>query len=247
MPSLNELRGYEFACVKDLFSKGSRVLELGGGSGYQAKLISMCGASVESIDVSPSASDSYHPVRLYDGMHIPFPDESFDTVFSSNVLEHIRHLPHMLAELHRVIKPGGLAVHILPTPTWRLATSITHYLYILRRIGEVLGRNSVVEQQMPLSQDANQINHNYWRIFKRTLAAGPHGEYSSAFAELWFYSKWRWTRLFSKNGFVVVDTRPTHIFYTGYSVFPWIPIDARRRIASIFGSATRIYVLRKSA
>jgi len=246
MPSLKELRAHEFACVKDLFSAGSRVLELGGGCGYQAKLIAECGVSVESIDVSPCANESYYPVRLYDGKHIPFPDESFDIVFSSNVLEHIPDLQHMLAELHRVMRPNGLAVHILPTPVWRLATSLTHYLHIIRRTAEIL-RNSRVAAQMDfLPKDREkQVHRSYWRLIKRILLDGPHGEYPSAFAELWFYSSNRWTSLFSESKFEVVSTRPTQIFYTGYSVFPWLGVRTRRRIAGILGSATRIYILRK--
>ena len=47
-----------------------------------------------TIDLSSSqyADDQMFPVQAYDGRRIPFADSSFDVVFSSNVLEHIRDL-----------------------------------------------------------------------------------------------------------------------------------------------------------
>jgi SAM-dependent methyltransferase len=49
----------------------------------------------ESIDV------------FYDGKTIPFPNESFDSIFSSEVFEHIFNLPEIIKELNRVLKTGG--------------------------------------------------------------------------------------------------------------------------------------------
>jgi SAM-dependent methyltransferase len=43
----------------------------------------------------------------YDGKTIPFPDNSFDSILSSEVFEHVFNLPEILAELARVLKPGG--------------------------------------------------------------------------------------------------------------------------------------------
>jgi SAM-dependent methyltransferase len=44
---------------------------------------------------------------FYDGKNIPFPDDHFDSVFSSEVFEHIFNLPEILQELNRILKPGG--------------------------------------------------------------------------------------------------------------------------------------------
>lgn len=49
----------------------------------------------ESIDV------------FYDGKTLPFPEQQFDSVFSSEVFEHIFNLPEILKELNRVLKTGG--------------------------------------------------------------------------------------------------------------------------------------------
>ncbi len=45
---------------------------------------------------------------------LPFPDEQFDFVFASHVLEHIPEDGKALSEIHRILKPNGIA--ILPVP-----------------------------------------------------------------------------------------------------------------------------------
>jgi SAM-dependent methyltransferase len=44
---------------------------------------------------------------FYDGKHLPFDDNHFDSVFCSEVFEHIFNLDEILNEIHRVMKPGG--------------------------------------------------------------------------------------------------------------------------------------------
>lgn len=43
----------------------------------------------------------------YDGKTLPFPENHFDSIFSTEVIEHIFNLPEILKELNRVLKPGG--------------------------------------------------------------------------------------------------------------------------------------------
>jgi SAM-dependent methyltransferase len=54
--------------------------------------------------------ETYHQEKVdvfYDGKTLPFPDNHFDSIFSSEVFEHIFNLPEIMAELRRVLKPGG--------------------------------------------------------------------------------------------------------------------------------------------
>ncbi|MBG9377466.1 methyltransferase domain-containing protein [Panacibacter sp. DH6] len=44
---------------------------------------------------------------FYDGKHIPFQDNYFDAVFSSEVFEHVFNLEEVLKEIYRVMKPGA--------------------------------------------------------------------------------------------------------------------------------------------
>lgn len=51
---------------------------------------------------------------FYDGKTIPFPDGHFDSVISSQVFEHVFEPSRFLAEIFRVLKPGGCFVLTVP-------------------------------------------------------------------------------------------------------------------------------------
>jgi len=51
---------------------------------------------------------------FYDGNNIPFPDNSFDSVFCSEVFEHIFNLEEVLLEIRRVMKPGAQILITVP-------------------------------------------------------------------------------------------------------------------------------------
>ncbi len=51
---------------------------------------------------------------FYDGKNIPFAENTFDSVFSSEVFEHVFNLEEILAEIYRVMKPGGRLLFTCP-------------------------------------------------------------------------------------------------------------------------------------
>ena len=63
----------------------------------------------ESHDHSNENIDFY-----YDGTTLPFADESFDSLLSSEVFEHVPHLEHTMKELTRVLKKGGQILITVP-------------------------------------------------------------------------------------------------------------------------------------
>ena len=117
---MNLIRGFELQQVMHLLRPGCRILEIGAGSGYQSSKLNDLSFQVEAIDVNIDTTRNFFEVRKYDGKKIPFPNHSFDIVFSSNALEHIEELGEFQEEIKRVMKPNGLGIHVLPTATWRL-------------------------------------------------------------------------------------------------------------------------------
>jgi SAM-dependent methyltransferase len=63
----------------------------------------------ESADLHMTDVD--HKVDL---LQLPFPDATYDFVYASHVLEHIRDDERAISELRRILRPGGIA--ILPVP-----------------------------------------------------------------------------------------------------------------------------------
>lgn len=230
--------------VRHWFKPDINVLEIGGGNGFQAGIISSWGCKVHSIDLPNSCpADRHHfPVQEYDGNHIPFPSESFDVVFSSNVLEHISQIASFLVEMRRVLKPDGIAVHILPSPPWRFWTSAAHYPFLLKYL--LTGRRDNHDRSQPSVRRVLHEHSVRW-IIKSVLFAGPHGEYPNALSELYFFSRYRWSRLFQKSGFEPEAIETTGLFYTGCLLCPSLSLETRCRLARILGSACNIYVLRK--
>jgi SAM-dependent methyltransferase len=51
----------------------------------------------------------------YDGIHLPYPDQSVDTVFSSHCLEHIVFDHAVIQDWYRVLKIGGFIVCMVPS------------------------------------------------------------------------------------------------------------------------------------
>jgi SAM-dependent methyltransferase len=195
---------------------------------------------VASIDIKPGDSTAF-PVMRYDGQTIPFGNDEFDHVFSSCVMEHVRELPQLLAEMRRVLKPDGSAIHIVPSAAWRAWTSIAHYAYIVKFI--VTGRHSIPTHAEVPSPGELLRRRGIRGMLGRILIPPPHGENPSASAELIAFSAARWRATFERDGFRVERVVPSGIFYTGYGIFSGMSIATRRQLARLLGSATNIFVL----
>jgi SAM-dependent methyltransferase len=132
-PSLYQLeaiRRHELDVVLLLLPDSGRVLEIGAGAGWQAKYLANRGYIVSAIDLPSSnyLENRIWPVIDYDGSKIPFDDNTFDVIFSSNVLEHIPNVYAFQEEIHRVLKQDGRVIHVLPSSSWRFWTNIAHLM-----------------------------------------------------------------------------------------------------------------------
>ncbi|RYD98296.1 MAG: class I SAM-dependent methyltransferase [Sphingobacteriales bacterium] len=91
-----------------------RVLDFGCGVKPYEPLFEV----TEYIGVDYAGEGETYPKNkvdfLYDGKTLPFADEHFDGVFTTEVAEHIFNLPEILIEVHRVIRPGGLLLLTCP-------------------------------------------------------------------------------------------------------------------------------------
>ena len=105
------LRGIRKYSVK--MSKG-RLLDVGCGSKPYKKLFSVDEYIGLDIDQTGHDHGSSDIDVFYDGSIIPFDDNYFDHVFSSEVFEHVFNLDKLLLEINRVTKSGGSLLITLP-------------------------------------------------------------------------------------------------------------------------------------
>lgn len=119
-------RGLARAVVRDVAPRGRElaVLDIGCGDKPFLPYFAAVAREYVGLDVAPGPHvDVVSPAET-----LPFADARFDAVLCTQVLEHVLDPPAVLSEIHRVLKPGGIALvsthgtaayHPHPTDLWR--------------------------------------------------------------------------------------------------------------------------------
>jgi SAM-dependent methyltransferase len=101
--------------VDHLVAAGDRVLDVGCGPGASADLFLKASPTAHYIGADLEWSPAIEQRRridvefiTFDGVHLPLEDGSVDGAFSKQVFEHVRHPQDLLADIVRVLRPGGL-------------------------------------------------------------------------------------------------------------------------------------------
>ncbi len=244
---LHVIREYEYKKIVERFPPGIRILEIGGGTGYQAKRLTEDGFVVDSIDIPASeyAGQQEFLVQPYDGRNIPFPEDSFDVVFSSNVLEHVLDLPYLQAEIKRVLKPSGYCVHLMPTGAWRFWTNLAHYTELFQRLIGLAPRLLPNGFSKPALSDVMSVLRLMATTAEHYAIVPRHGEAGNALSEMMTFSSRHWKKHFISQLFAIDETTGVGLFYTGHMVLgPRLSLRTRQRMSKWLGSACVIYVVR---
>ena len=101
----------EVDAVADLI-KDREVLEVGCGTGLMLTRMAPVARSVAGVDLSAGMLEKARRrglnVTQADATTLPFPDESFDAAVSFKVLAHVEDIKTAMAEMCRVVRPGGI-------------------------------------------------------------------------------------------------------------------------------------------
>jgi glycosyltransferase involved in cell wall biosynthesis/SAM-dependent methyltransferase len=244
---LHIVREYEIEEIAKHFPPGASILEIGGGTGFQARQLTDRGYKVTAIDVAASnyKNDRVFPVIDYDGKVFPFEDGTFDVVMSSNVLEHIVDLAQLHRESRRVLKPDGYCVHVMPSAVWRFWTGVANYVELFQRWGMLLP--DLLPRRLGLAELKRPV-HGLWRmaqVLRAYLVPVRHGEVGNAMTELWTFSRRYWVRHLRRHNCAIIAMAPMGLFYTGHMVLGkrW-SMRWRQRAASVLGSACILYKIK---
>lgn len=137
---------------------GKRILEIGGGVGTDLAQFAKYGAVITDVDLSSGhlalAQENFRLRHLHgtfvhhDAETLPFPDESFDVVYSNGVIHHTPNTQRVVDEIYRVLTPGGKAIVMVYAENslhyWRNLVTVLglrQHLLDTFSIGEIMSRH----------------------------------------------------------------------------------------------------------
>ncbi len=160
---------------------GARAIaEVGAGHGTFTALLATIAPTL-AVEPGPRACerllerfDGDERVMVLSGTAADLPDESFDAIFLSNVLEHIEDDVAALRDLRRALRPGGRV--IVFSPAFRLLYSdfdarIGHFHRY--RLGEVRRRFVASGLHVVDARYVNSLGFFTWLLYVRLLRRSP--------------------------------------------------------------------------
>ena len=146
--------------VAETLRGATRILDIGTGEGQLARHLMDAGVKA-AIGIDPSEAQTHVARERAGGPHyaraaadaLPFPDASFEAVVACLVFEHITAVDEAIAEVARVLEPGGTFLFLLNHPLLQVPGSGWIDDHILEeqywRIGPYLIEDVSIEQIAP--------------------------------------------------------------------------------------------------
>jgi len=192
---------------------GERVLELGGGMGTDLVQFARHGAIVTDFDLSQghlaAAKENFRQRGLQasfeygDAESLPFEEGSFDLVYTNGVIHHIPNTATVVAEIFRILKPGGKVIAMV------YAENSLHFW-----------RRLVYDEGV---KKDNLLFASMGEIMSREVEISVHG---NATPLVKVYTKQNLRSMFKKKGFVDIQILQRQLIKEElHSWMRWIPLS----------------------
>lgn len=133
------------SCLDEIGFEGREVLEIGLGQGAESEQIIRRGGIWSGVDLTPESVERvgarlalrnlpHQALKQGSVLRLPFPDASFDVVFSHGVLHHVPDVHAAQREIRRVLRPGGELV-VMVYARWSLNYLVS--IAVVRRMALV--------------------------------------------------------------------------------------------------------------
>jgi SAM-dependent methyltransferase len=181
-------------------SKEARILDFGCGTGRTVYSLRDQGYAnavgydmKDYLELRTPADRTYFRIADFPGnARLPYDDDSFDFIVSEQVLEHVKNQVVTLRELHRIMRPGGHALHVFPARYSLLEPHIHvplggvlghHWWY---KIWAMLGIRNKSQKELSANETADR-NAFY---FVDGLNYVPNSCYEVVWRQLGYEYKW---------------------------------------------------------
>ena len=159
------------AIVRDNLAKyltkkpeNTKVFDFGCGSGIFVEELAKDGFDSHGVDISAEAVrfgelQGIKNLGVIDSHKLDFPSNTFDAIFTLDVLEHLEDEDWALKEMERVLKPGGIVIVMVPAYMflWGVQDEVAHH-YRRYTMGHLL-------KKIKKSTSFSVVRHSYFNTF----------------------------------------------------------------------------------
>jgi SAM-dependent methyltransferase len=193
--------GHIPACLDRFDFRDKRVLEIGLGQGAESEQLIRRGARWSGLDLTPESVERvrarlelralpHDKLQQGSALDIPWPDGSFDVVFSHGVLHHIPDIKTAQAEIHRVLRPRGTLIAMLyarRSLNYQLSIRIVRRAilataYPLRRTRLLRDAPPILRQHLQNAEDEGLRRYLRLDAFTHRSTDGPLNPYARVYS-----------------------------------------------------------------
>lgn len=219
-------RRFAIQMIESKLPKGSKILDVGCGTGHLAAELARRGYDTWGTDLSAGMIDyartNYNRDRYQVGdiEEIPFPDNTFDGIVCLGVVEYLASDGAALKEMHRVLRPGGYAVITTPSsvcPFFYLDRALVRTRFSIRPVVGALRR--LMGGEARPARPLPKVEHRRYRKGSWAKLMASHGLQ----LEDWVCHAWGCyavERFFPQGGFCRISDR-----FARNGLLSWIASD----------------------